>query len=80
MEQIHNTKKRMPAILNDDLAYEWLFGNLSEQRILEIAGTQYPSAVMQACSIAKDFREALEPTKAFDYKDLPPLDIAVNAV
>jgi putative SOS response-associated peptidase YedK len=40
MEQIHNTKKRMPTILNEDLAWEWLFGNLSEERITEIAITQ----------------------------------------
>jgi putative SOS response-associated peptidase YedK len=46
MEQIHNTKKRMPILLNEDLAYEWLFDDLSEQRVLEIAGTQYPSEEM----------------------------------
>ncbi|TKK65427.1 SOS response-associated peptidase [Ilyomonas limi] len=77
MEQIHNTKKRMPAILNDDLAYEWLFSDLSEERILEIAATQYPSEEMQACSIEKGFREALEPTKEFMYEDLPALELAV---
>jgi putative SOS response-associated peptidase YedK len=77
MEQIHNTKKRMPTILNDDLAYEWLFGNLTEQRILDIASTQCPSEGMQACTIAKDFREALEPTKEFAYDDLPALELVV---
>jgi putative SOS response-associated peptidase YedK len=71
MEQKDNTKKRMPTILDDNLAYEWLFGNLTEQRILEIAATQYPSEQMQACSIAKDFREALEPIKEAAYEDLP---------
>jgi putative SOS response-associated peptidase YedK len=76
MEQIHNTKKRMPTLLNEDLAYEWLFDNLSEERILEIAGAQYPSEAMQACAIAKDFREALEPTKEFAYEDLPALELA----
>src|SRR5262245_45789375 len=36
MEQIHNSKKRMPTILNEDLAYEWMFGDLEEERIAEI--------------------------------------------
>jgi hypothetical protein len=77
MEQIHNTKKRMPTILDDNLAYEWLFGNLSEQRILEIAAIQYLTEQMQACSIAKDFREALKPAKEFEYEDLSALEFAI---
>ena len=73
MEQVHNTKKRMPTILDDDLAYEWLFGNLNEDRINAIARTQFPSGKMQACSIAKDFRDNLDPAKPFGYEDLPQL-------
>jgi putative SOS response-associated peptidase YedK len=75
MEQVHNSKKRMPTILNEDLAYEWLFGNLNENRIVEIAKTQYPADEMQACTIAKDFREVLEPAKPFEYEDLPALEL-----
>jgi putative SOS response-associated peptidase YedK len=75
MEQIHNSKKRMPTILDEDLAYEWLFGDLSEDRIKEIGQYQYPSSEMQACTIAKDFREVLEPTKEFSYEDLPALEL-----
>lgn len=75
MEQVHNSKKRMPTILNEDLAYEWMFSNLDEQRILEIAASQYPSEEMQACTIAKDFREVIEPTKEFAYEDLPALEL-----
>jgi len=48
MGQTHNTKKRMPAILNDDLAYEWLLGDLGEDRIFEIAGTQHPAEEMRS--------------------------------
>jgi hypothetical protein len=65
----------MPTILNDDLAYEWMFGDLSENRILEIAATQYPTEEMQACTIAKDFREALEPAKPFEFEDVPALEL-----
>ena len=75
MEQVHNSKKRMPAILKDDLAYEWLFGNLDEKRILEIAATQYPAEDMQAFTIVKDFREVIEPAKEFKYEDLPALEL-----
>ncbi len=67
----------MPTILNEDLAYEWLLGNLDEQRILEIASTQYPAEEMQACTIAKDFREVLEPAKAFEYEDVPALELNI---
>ena len=77
MEQVHNSKKRMPTILNQDMAYEWLFGELEEKRILEIAATQYPAKEIKACTIAKDFREVLEPTKQFEYEDLPALEFAL---
>jgi putative SOS response-associated peptidase YedK len=75
MEQIHNCKKRMPTILNDDLAYKWLFGDLDEKRILESAATQYPAGDMQAYTIAKDFRDVIEPIKEFKYEDVPALEL-----
>lgn len=75
MEQVHNSKKRMPTILNEDLAYEWMFGDLDESRISEIAATQVPVEEMQACTIAKDFREVLEPAKEFIYEDVPALEL-----
>jgi putative SOS response-associated peptidase YedK len=73
MEQVHNSKKRMPVILNDDLAYEWLFGKLDEKRITEIATNQFPAEIMAAYPIAKDFREALNPLEKFEYTELPLL-------
>lgn len=74
MAKVHNSKMRMPAILNDELAYEWLFGKLDEERITEIAKTQFPSDQMEACTIAKDFKTALEPTAPFIYEDVPALE------
>lgn len=62
----------MPTILNKDLAYEWLFGNLDEKRIKEIALTQYPYQEMEAHTIQKDFRNALDPIEHFIYEDLQP--------
>jgi putative SOS response-associated peptidase YedK len=76
MEQIHNSKKRMPTILTDDLAYEWLFGDLTEERITEIARTQFAADQMEAYTIAKNFREEPDPTQPFTYEDLPALEAA----
>ncbi len=75
MEQVHNSKKRMPTILPEDLAFEWLLGDLSEERITEIARYQYAPAEMEAYSIAKDFREALDPAAPFVYEELPALAV-----
>ena len=76
MEQVHNSKKRMPTILNEELAYEWLFGKLDQARITEIAKTQYPWQEMLATPIAKDFKLALDPTAPFQYEPeiLPQLE------
>ena len=77
MEQVHNGKKRMPTILNEELAYEWMFGKLDENRITEIAKTQYPWEQMRAYPIEKKFKEALDPTAPFEYDKemLPPIQI-----
>jgi len=77
MEVVHNSKKRMPTILDDALAYEWLFGDLSDERIMELAKTQFPAKRMDACSIAKDFLSSLEPSEPFEYEDLPALETAI---
>lgn len=74
MDQIHNSKKRMPAILTEELAWEWLFGDLTEERITEIARFRIPAEQMQAYTIAKDFRESGEPGKPFVYEELPALE------
>ena len=74
MSQIHNTKLRMPTILEDSLAYEWLFADIDENRIQEIAQTKYHSEEMIAYPIAKNFRELAEPSAPFTYEDLPELE------
>lgn len=73
MQQIHNTKKRMPLILPEALASEWLLGNLSEERIKEIAHYQVDSHAMKAWPVAKDFRTSEEPELEAVYAELPPL-------
>ncbi len=73
MEQVHNSKKRMPLILTEALAWEWLMDDLPESRINEIARYQFPAIQMEACSIAKNFREEPEPSLPIEYAGLPGL-------
>ena len=73
MEQIHNVKKRMPAILTPKLAGEWISDGLSEDRIIEIATFQYPAEDMEAWPINRDFKTAADPTHACTYEGLPGL-------
>jgi putative SOS response-associated peptidase YedK len=78
MEQVHNVKKRMPTILDEDLGWEWIMGDLSDERIMEIASTQYPSELMDACTVAKDFLASLDPATPFVYEDLPALELSIH--
>lgn len=71
MQQIHNTKKRMPTILPKALAEEWL-SDIPESRIKEIAAHQFDSDEMIAFPIAKDFR-AIDDFTEFHYEELPGL-------
>lgn len=78
MLQVHNKKKRMPTILPQDLAWEWIMTkDISEERIQQIASFQLPSEQMQAHPIAKDFKTAADPLCPFEYEDLPELDLAL---
>ncbi|WP_345947725.1 SOS response-associated peptidase family protein [Mucilaginibacter sp. PAMB04274] len=79
MSQIHNSKKRMPAILTEDLAWEWLMEKPSEERLSQIARTQIPSRLLDFCTVDRNYRTALEATP-FDYPELAPIDTSfINA-
>ncbi|HEK22075.1 MAG TPA: SOS response-associated peptidase [Bacteroidetes bacterium] len=78
MKQVHNSKERMPTILNDDLAWEWMMQDLTDERIQEIAGTQYPTQQMTACTITKEFQALLDPTEPFNYMDVPELELSLD--
>lgn len=73
--QIHNSKNRMPTMLTEGLAWEWLFGNPDEKRIQEIASFQLPWEEISYYTLAKDFLSSHEPWKEHFYPELPPLDI-----
>lgn len=74
MEQVHNSRKRMPLILTEEMACEWLLGKPDEKRIAEISTFQYDAAGMHAITIAKNFRDSARPDAAFDYEGLPSLN------
>jgi putative SOS response-associated peptidase YedK len=74
MAQIHNTRKRMPVILPEDHAWEWLFGDLTEEQISELGRYQFPADQMEVCTVAKNFRDSPEPGKVFEYKELPAIN------
>jgi hypothetical protein len=75
MEQVHNKKKRMPVILPEEEAAEWIKADLSLARIQEIARFKLPSNCMKVDTIRKDFRQALTPTEHYTYEELPSLII-----
>jgi len=75
MKQVHNSNNRMPTILSDELAWEWMMDDLPEERITQLATYQYPTEFMRAYTIDKDFRTSVEPSKGFTYEELPSLEV-----
>ncbi|MEY2595635.1 MAG: hypothetical protein RI965_907 [Bacteroidota bacterium] len=73
MEKIHNKKKRMPVILPEDLASNWIQADLSINEIASLAKFQISDDEMIAHTIRKDFRQLQEPREEFMYDELPKL-------
>jgi putative SOS response-associated peptidase YedK len=69
MAKVHNSKKRMPTILTKELAEEWILDGLTKERILEIAGHQYPAEFMEAYAVRKDFQEVGDPKQRHEFSD-----------
>jgi len=75
MRQVHNSKQRMPTILTEDLAYEWLLGKPEKDRLSTIARTQIPSRLMEFCTIDPSYRTANEATPR-EFPELSSLNTA----
>jgi putative SOS response-associated peptidase YedK len=73
MKQVHNNKKRMPVILPEEEASEWIRSDISVDRISSIARYSIPSHMLNATSIIKNFRQSGEPREGFHYIELPNL-------
>lgn len=74
LEQVHNKKKRMPVILPEDEAAEWIRDDLTPGQIAKLASYQIDSGQLIAETIIKDFRIASEPREKFYYPELPHLN------
>ncbi len=74
MKQIHNSKERMPAILPGDLAEAWLYNDLTDQEVLDIANYQVASADMIATPLNKDFLKSNDPHAEVIYREVPALN------
>jgi len=72
---VHNKKERMPTILTEELAWEWLFGNLTEERITEIATYQYPYQQMRVYTLDKNFKTSDDPLRYVKQPRVPEIII-----
>ncbi|ULQ57355.1 SOS response-associated peptidase [Flavihumibacter rivuli] len=75
MEQVHNKKKRMPVILDEDRAVEWLETGLPAQRITELGTWQFPSEKMRAYTVVKEFKVAMDPEQEVAIEGMPALEV-----
>lgn len=71
MAAIHNKKKRMPLILPEAEACEWMRSDLEPKRIAELAQFKIDDQLLEAHTIRKDFRILEEPREPFQYPELP---------
>ena len=70
MEMIHNKKKRMPTILNEEQTNAWLDPNSNESTIMELASHQMDENLMDAYTLKKSFKNELNPKESFFYTEL----------
>ena len=73
MEQIHNSKKRMPLILPEKEAGEWISDGLSEAEISRLANFQISADEMNAYNVYKNFRERENPMEEINIEGLNAL-------
>ncbi|RYZ25453.1 MAG: hypothetical protein EOP49_44600 [Sphingobacteriales bacterium] len=71
--QIHNSKKRMPTMLNTELSRAWMFDELTEDDITAIAKIQFPAGEMEAWTIDSKFLSLEDPSVKVEYPNCPAL-------
>jgi putative SOS response-associated peptidase YedK len=72
MSKIHNVKKRMPTIFEEDTAKSWMNENLNDAQILELAKHQINDSQMSAYTVAKNFQQNANPCEKVEYKIFTP--------
>jgi putative SOS response-associated peptidase YedK len=74
MSQVHNLKKRMPVILTQEMAWEWMFNDkLSTADIQSIGSHQFDSLKMKAYTVDRNLIKSPDPMKPVHYKEVPAL-------
>jgi len=73
MNWVHNKKRRMPTILTEDEAFEWLYGKLGKDDIIDLARRQFPAGQMDAWAVDKKFKEVPDPRAKANYDFLPEI-------
>lgn len=63
--EVHNKKKRMPLVLNDEFEEEWLRKDLTEANIMELMRVGFTSDEFEAYPVTRDLNKRGEP------KDVP---------
>lgn len=73
MAQIHNSKKRMPLILSQSMADDWISPELKETDIRSILSTPCNDIPLKAWTIHKNFRTHTHPTEPEHYSNVTAL-------
>ncbi|OAB79758.1 SOS response-associated peptidase [Cochleicola gelatinilyticus] len=64
--KVHNVKKRMPIVLDEELKKEWLSDALHEKNILEIMENGFTSKEFRAHSVSRDlYKRSIDTNKPY---------------
>lgn len=69
MAYVHNSKKRMPTVFTWEQAERWMYDDLTEPEITEMATLVYPSDQMHAFSIKKEYVTSENPIEPCTYDE-----------
>jgi putative SOS response-associated peptidase YedK len=69
MAEIHNSKKRTPTIFTWEQAERWLYDDLTEPEITQLATSVFPSELMTAHKVDKNFVTSQNPMQPCEYDE-----------
>lgn len=74
MKKIHNSKERMPAILDNQQALDFIITANNEATTMEILNKNFPSDKLNAYTIKKSFKESVYPLEPITYNEVIQFD------
>lgn len=70
--EVHNQKKRMPLVLDEDLIEDWLDEGMNNQSLNEIMATGFTRKTFKAHSISRDlYKKNIDTNKPYIVKPAP---------